>query len=83
LLKSLESKKGGNVLKKMMVLLSAIFSRDSTLFKAFVSSIFLLILPGIFGCAGKQVLGSVPKGVTKGYVKFYYLKSEGDIPIEE
>lgn len=67
-------------MKKMKVLLPAMFFRDSTLFKAFVLSISLLILPGILGCAGKQVLDSVPEGVPKGYVKFYYLKSEGDIP---
>ena len=67
-------------MKKMKVLLPAMFFRDSTLFKAFVLSISLLILPGILGCAGKQVLDSVPEGVPKGYVKFYYFKSEGVIP---
>lgn len=64
-------------MKKMMVLLAA-FSRKSASFKAVVSSVSLLILLGVFGCAGMAVHDRVPKGVPKGYVKFYYLMSEGD-----
>ena len=33
-----------------------------------------------FSCAGQQVRDSVPEGIPKGYVKFYYLKSEGTNP---
>jgi len=67
-------------MEKTKILLAAVFSQKSALVKSIVPAVSLLIFWGILGCAGMHVRDSVPQDAAKGYVKFYYLRSEENNP---
>ena len=71
-------------MKKTSALLAEVLARESGLAKSIVFAVLLLILSMNFGCMrAMYVINTVPEGSPKGYVKFYYLKSEHDIPMGE
>jgi hypothetical protein len=62
-------------MKRLIILLSGVFSKKSAPFKDFVFVFTCLVLLSILGCVA-VIKDNLPQGTPKGYVKFYRLRSD-------